>query len=328
MNCPDWMLSPEYERQVVTAWSCNFQLNFYPFGTQRCTMVIYTVEPEIFIYPDTVKYTGADSVYKLYQIYLSQARWIWTSTLLLKCDTVSRQMWTRRTTIFTKDWSLNSFCGNLSREIFSHKYCPPPYLSWSGSNNENKIIIKYKITLILAKLWSRLLTIMSTWWWRSIWQSSSLWPRCKFCRQVEHDCLNSDTKFHGNIIVTAANCSNQDDWYLDVIHDDVSLHWGHAPVIPAGSRQLSNMEGQSIRKGEILILHYKVVGVIPATNRIVHNSVQILPISEGWINIALNYVLPFTGVTFTAAFMLYGFFNHYTYTSECDNLSTQFKWSD
>ena len=80
------------------------------------------------------------------------------------------------------------------------------------------------------------------------------------------------------------------------------------------------MEGQSIRKGEILILHYKFVGVGVI---LVFKSCQYLrERKERWINNALNYVLPFTGLTFTVAFMLYGFFNHYTYTSDCDNLST------
>ena len=46
------------EGQLVTEWTCDFVLSLYPFGTQRCTMVIYTVEEEIFIQPDTVKYTG------------------------------------------------------------------------------------------------------------------------------------------------------------------------------------------------------------------------------------------------------------------------------
>ena len=46
------------EVQLVTEWTCDFVLILYPFGTQRCTMIMYTVEPEIFIQNDTVKYTG------------------------------------------------------------------------------------------------------------------------------------------------------------------------------------------------------------------------------------------------------------------------------
>ena len=46
------------EGQLVTEWTCDFVLSLYPFGTQRCTMVIYTVEEEILIQPDNVKYTG------------------------------------------------------------------------------------------------------------------------------------------------------------------------------------------------------------------------------------------------------------------------------
>ena len=46
------------EVQLVTEWTCDFVLILYPFGTQRCTMIMYTVEPEIFIQNDTIKYTG------------------------------------------------------------------------------------------------------------------------------------------------------------------------------------------------------------------------------------------------------------------------------
>ena len=54
------------ERQLVTEWSCDFRLLLYPFGTQRCTLVMYTVEPEIFIRIGRVKYTGDSEHCTLY----------------------------------------------------------------------------------------------------------------------------------------------------------------------------------------------------------------------------------------------------------------------
>lgn len=113
------------------------------------------------------------------------------------------------------------------------------------------------------------------------------------------------------------------------------------------TRQLSNLEGPKTRAGERKIVsrteimqkcrhrddHLLKVKSLLCTssiqwisrylilNTLCYSLKHFRDRKERWINIALNYVLPFTGLTFTAGFMLFGFFNHYTYTSQCDELS-------
>ena len=47
-----------YVRSFQTTWTCLFELTWYPFGTQRCTIEMYTFHENIDILPETIKYSG------------------------------------------------------------------------------------------------------------------------------------------------------------------------------------------------------------------------------------------------------------------------------
>ena len=47
-----------YELQVTINWICNFNMRWYPFDTQRCTLKLFHTEDSITLKPSSVNYSG------------------------------------------------------------------------------------------------------------------------------------------------------------------------------------------------------------------------------------------------------------------------------
>ena len=52
----------EQYRQMVTDWICNFDMTWYPFGTQRCVMMFYVTEDIIELEPDVIEFRGRSAI--------------------------------------------------------------------------------------------------------------------------------------------------------------------------------------------------------------------------------------------------------------------------
>ena len=48
----------EKDRQLVVDWICDFNMYWYPFGTQRCPMIIYSVDDVVELDPENIEYRG------------------------------------------------------------------------------------------------------------------------------------------------------------------------------------------------------------------------------------------------------------------------------
>ena len=112
-----------YVRSFQTTWTCLFELTWYPFGTQRCTIEMYTFHENIDILPETIKYSGKlfDSLMRS-QLNPSlnvscKVLWSLPSTLWLMSNIASFTIWMRN----TKELLSSFFLKNLSLATSSHK---------------------------------------------------------------------------------------------------------------------------------------------------------------------------------------------------------------
>ena len=46
------------KKRLVTDWTCTFEMSMYPFGSQKCTMVLYGGQPNMILEIENISYTG------------------------------------------------------------------------------------------------------------------------------------------------------------------------------------------------------------------------------------------------------------------------------